>query len=249
MSETAMLEIIEVSKSFAKRQVLNGVTISVAAGEVVGLLGSNGAGKSTLTHIVTGLTDPDHGQVLLEGVDLLGLPMHVRSERGIGYLPQDARSFEELTVTENIRGVLECLYRTREDIAAHLDRLLALLELKVIASQRYDALSGGEQRRVELAKALIRSPKILLLDEPFAALDPRGIQLACRHIRHLTQSGIGILLADHRYEAVMQIADYVAVLEHGSLIATGPPSDIATDLRAIRSYFPVPGASDTGAPS
>ena len=249
MSETAMLEIIDVSKSFATRQVLNGVTLSVDAGEVVGLLGSNGAGKSTLAHVVTGLMDPDHGQVLLDGVDLLGRPMHVRCERGIGYLPQDASSFGELTVTDNIRGLLECLYRKREEIATHLHRLLELLELRSIASQRYDSLSGGEQRRVELAKTLIRCPKILLLDEPFAALDPRAIQLTCRHIRHLAQSGIGILLADHRYDTVMQIADKVAVVDHGCLVATGQPSEIATDLRANRSFFPAPDAPDKGAPS
>jgi lipopolysaccharide export system ATP-binding protein len=226
----------ELHKAYKKRRILEGVSISVSSGDVVGLLGPNGAGKTTCFYMVVGLVKPDQGQVTLDGDDITSHPMHVRARQGVGYLPQEASVFRQLSVSQNIMAILE----TRKVLskADQRDRLEALLEELQITHIRDSlgiSLSGGERRRVEIARALAADPGFILLDEPFAGVDPISILDIQRIITHLKERNIGVLITDHNVRETLGICDRAYILSHGKLIAEGSPADVLAneEVRAV----------------
>jgi lipopolysaccharide export system ATP-binding protein len=226
----------ELHKAYKKRRILEGVSISVSSGDVVGLLGPNGAGKTTCFYMVVGLVKPDQGQVTLDGEDITSHPMHVRARQGVGYLPQEASVFRQLSVSQNIMAILE----TRKVLskADQRDRLEALLEELQITHIRDSlgiSLSGGERRRVEIARALAADPGFILLDEPFAGVDPISILDIQRIITHLKERNIGVLITDHNVRETLGICDRAYILSHGKLIAEGSPADVLAneEVRAV----------------
>lgn len=223
-------------KAYKKRRILEGVSLSVDSGDVVGLLGPNGAGKTTCFYMVVGLVKPDQGQILLDGQDITGYPMHIRARHGVGYLPQEASVFRQLTVSQNIMAILET--RNGLDREGRHDRLEALLEELQITHIRDSlgiSLSGGERRRVEIARALSADPGFILLDEPFAGVDPLSILDIQRIIKHLKERGIGVLITDHNVRETLGICDRAYILSHGKLIAEGSPDDVLSneEVRAV----------------
>ncbi len=215
------------AKSYKKRQVVKDVSLSVSAGEVVGLLGPNGAGKTTTFYMIVGLVPNDNGSIKLDGIDLSHEPMHVRARKGIGYLPQETSIFRKLTVSQNIMAVLEM----REDLNSNqqadlLDDLIAEFHIDHIRDSQGMALSGGERRRVEIARALAADPKIILLDEPFAGVDPISVIDIKKIIQQLTAKGIGVLITDHNVRETLDVCEKAYIVSHGELIAEGTPSEV-----------------------
>jgi lipopolysaccharide export system ATP-binding protein len=237
VNTTPALKAARLCKSFAGRRVVDSVELSLSGGEIVGVLGPNGAGKSTLLHLLTGLVAADEGCVFLRGREVTTAPLHVRCELGLGFLPQDAASFPELSVEQNVRAVIECLPWSRGERRERLAEILALGQLRALAHSEYGTLSGGERRRVEIAKAIVRRPSWLLLDEPYAALDPHSTRATNLMLRQLAAAGTGILIADHRFEVVLEMAQRVLVLAAGKVIADGDPAAVRRDARAAAAYF------------
>jgi lipopolysaccharide export system ATP-binding protein len=228
----------ELHKAYKKRRILEGVSISVSSGDVVGLLGPNGAGKTTCFYMVVGLVKPDQGQITLDGEDITSHPMHVRARQGIGYLPQEASVFRQLSVSQNIMAILE----TRKGLSKtdQRDRLEALLEELQITHIRDSlgiSLSGGERRRVEIARALAADPSFILLDEPFAGVDPISILDIQRIITHLKERNIGVLITDHNVRETLGICDRAYILSHGKLIAEGSPEDVLANEQVKAVYL------------
>lgn len=228
----------ELHKAYKKRRILEGVSLSVSSGDVVGLLGPNGAGKTTCFYMVVGLVKPDQGQIMLDGEDITRHPMHVRARQGVGYLPQEASVFRQLTVSQNIMAILE----TRKELDSHSrrDRLEALLEELQITHIRDSlgiSLSGGERRRVEIARALSADPGFILLDEPFAGVDPISILDIQRIITHLKERNIGVLITDHNVRETLGICDRAYILSHGKLIAEGAPSEVLANEEVKAVYL------------
>ena len=224
-------------KSFKKRPVLRNVHITVQRGEAVGLLGPNGAGKTTCFYIITGLISPDVGAVFLDDQDITGLPMYRRARLGIGYLPQEASIFRGLTVEENIRAVLEVVEPSSETREAAIDELLAEFSISHLRRAPALALSGGERRRVEIARALATEPKFILLDEPLAGIDPIALAEIRDLVAHLKDRGIGVLIPDHNVREALEIVDRGYVLHEGRVIKEGIPSDIVADADVRRFYL------------
>jgi len=225
-------------KAYKKRPVLEGVSLGVQRGEVVGLLGPNGAGKTTCFYMVVGLVKPDRGKILLNNKDVTGLPMHARARMGIGYLPQEASVFRQLSVEKNILAILE----TRKDLgrSERIDRMEALLEELQIGHIRRSlgiSLSGGERRRVEIARALAAEPGFMLLDEPFAGVDPISIMEIQKIITHLKERNIGVLITDHNVRETLGICDRAYILGQGQLIADGKPSAILENEQVRKVYL------------
>jgi lipopolysaccharide export system ATP-binding protein len=225
-------------KRFRARQVVHDFAFEIKQGEVVGLLGPNGAGKTTCFYMVVGLIAPDGGRITLDGHDITGLPMHARARLGIGYLPQEASVFRRLTVAENVLAVLEL----RGDLnAAQRDRELEALldELKVahIAGQKGISLSGGERRRVEIARALAANPRFMLLDEPFAGVDPISVGEIQRIVRHLRDRGIGVLITDHNVREALGICEHAYILNEGKVLARGTPAEILAHEQVREVYL------------
>jgi len=221
----ATLQAEDIRKSYSKREILTGVTLEVNEGEVVGLLGPNGAGKTTCFYIVVGLVKPDAGRILLDGRDITQHPMHSRARLGVGYLPQEASVFRKLSVEDNIRSILQ--YRADLHKRDHRDVLESLLEDLQITHIRDSAgmsLSGGERRRVEIARALAANPSFILLDEPFAGVDPISVIDIQRIIKHLQQRGIGVLITDHNVRETLGICERAYILSGGGVIAQGDAS-------------------------
>ncbi len=215
------------AKSYKSRQVVKDVSLSVEAGQVVGLLGPNGAGKTTTFYMIVGLVPNDKGVIQLDETDLSHEPMHVRARKGIGYLPQESSIFKKLTVSQNIMSVLEM----RKDIDANqqadlLDDLIAEFHIDHIRDSLGMALSGGERRRVEIARALAADPKIILLDEPFAGVDPISVIDIKKIIQQLTAKGIGVLITDHNVRETLDVCEKAYIVSHGELIAEGTPSQV-----------------------
>lgn len=228
----------DLHKSYKKRAILEGVSLNVSSGEVVGLLGPNGAGKTTCFYMVVGLVNPDHGKILFDEQEITHFPMHARARLGVGYLPQEASVFRQLSVERNIQAILEM--RPELDTAARRDKLEALLEELQITHIRDSlgiSLSGGERRRVEIARALAAEPSFILLDEPFAGVDPISIIEIQRIVTHLKERGIGVLITDHNVRETLGICDRAYILSHGSLIADGSPDDILADERVRKVYL------------
>lgn len=232
------LSTIEVSKSYQGRSVVSSVSISVNAGEVVGLLGPNGAGKTTTFYMCVGLTRPDKGVVSLNGQDITEAPMYQRARLGLGYLPQEASAFRKLTVKENIMAVLETMpFPSKEARSERLKSLLEELGLTKLSDNLASSLSGGERRRVEITRALARSPSFILLDEPFAGIDPIAIRDIQYIIYTLKQKEIGVLITDHNVRETLGICDRAYILVDGKVLEDGSPEQIAKSEKAQRYYL------------
>jgi lipopolysaccharide export system ATP-binding protein len=236
-AQPAILRASGLTKSFGKRQVLKSVSIEVRGGEVVGLLGPNGAGKTTTFYCVVGLTRPDSGTVALGEHDLTQLPMFRRARLGISYLPQEASVFRGLTVEDNINAILETLPITREVRRARLTELLDELSISHLARSSASALSGGERRRLEITRALVISPSFILLDEPFAGIDPIAVIDIQSIIVQLKERGIGVLLTDHNVRETLGICDRAYILNEGTILEEGTPETIAASPRAREIYL------------
>jgi len=233
-----MLAAEGLQKRFRSRQVVRDFGFSIRQGEVVGLLGPNGAGKTTCFYMVVGLIEADGGRILLDKQDITGLPMHARARLGIGYLPQEASVFRRLSVADNILAVLEL----REDLeprkrAAELESLLDELKIAHIAEQKGISLSGGERRRVEIARALAANPRYMLLDEPFAGVDPISVGEIQRIVRHLKERGIGVLITDHNVRETLGICDRAYILNDGEVLSRGTPAHILADEKVREVYL------------
>jgi lipopolysaccharide export system ATP-binding protein len=231
------LETSEITKSYSGRTVVHDVQVSVKQGEVVGLLGPNGAGKTTTFYMIVGLISPDSGKILLDGEDITDLPMYRRAGRGISYLPQEASVFRKLTVQENLMAILETLPLTSRERRERMDQLIDQLGLdKVRLSQGY-MLSGGERRRVEIARSLVISPSFLLLDEPFSGIDPIQVLELQRIIFDLKRSGIGILITDHNVRETLVVTDRAYIINNGRIFRGGSPEALERDPEVKRIYL------------
>ena len=233
----ARLRTHELTKSYSGRTVVRGVSLDVASGEVVGLLGPNGAGKTTTFYLVIGLTAPDSGRVTLDGEDVTAVPMYIRARKGIGYLPQEPSIFRGLTVEQNLLAILETLDLNGAARRARVGELLAELSLTPLAKARAHTLSGGERRRVEITRALVLSPLFILLDEPFAGIDPIAVTDIQAIIFHLKARGIGVLITDHNVRETLRITDRAYIVHDGVIFRSGTPADLATDEEVKRIYL------------
>lgn len=225
------------TKSFGGRTVVRDVALEVRSGEVVGLLGPNGAGKTTTFGMVVGLMAPDRGQVRLDDEDLTHDPMYVRARKGIGYLPQEASIFRGLTVEENLLAILETLPLDAAERQARLAELLNELNLAPLGRSRAYTLSGGERRRVEITRALVIQPKFMLLDEPFAGIDPIAVADIQKIIFHLKARGIGVLITDHNVRETLRITDRAYIVHDGVIFHSGTPASLAADAEVKRIYL------------
>jgi len=224
-------------KSFKKRPVVRGVSMSVKRGEVVGLLGPNGAGKTTCFYMITGLIPADYGKITIDGHDATSLPMYQRARLGVGYLPQEASIFRGLTVEDNLRAVVELVEHKKDKQNALIDDLLNEFNITHIRSAPALALSGGERRRVEIARALATGPAFMLLDEPFAGIDPLAISDIRELVLHLKDRGLGVLITDHNVRETLDIIDRAYIIHEGEVLIEGAPSDIVGDEDVRRVYL------------
>ena len=234
----SILSVRDIAKKYKFREVVKGISLEIHSGEVVGLLGPNGAGKTTAFYMIVGLIASDRGQILLDGKDLTPLPMHRRSSMGLGYLPQEASIFRKLSVEQNILAILE--YRNDLDRSGReqvLDELLDELHVGHVRGSLGISLSGGERRRVEIARALAANPQFVLLDEPFAGVDPISVLDIQRIIKHLSDRDIGVLITDHNVRETLGICSRAYILNDGSLIASGSPEDILNNQHVREVYL------------
>jgi len=233
----ATLHTEELTKSYGGRTVVRGVSLDISSGEVVGLLGPNGAGKTTTFSMVVGLVSPDSGRVLLDGADVTEDPMYIRARRGIGYLPQEASIFRGLTVEQNLLAILETLDLDSAARHRRMRELLAELGLTPLAKAAAFTLSGGERRRVEITRALVLSPQFMLLDEPFAGIDPIAVTDIQKIIFHLKSRGIGVLVTDHNVRETLRITDRAYIVHDGVIFRSGTPGSLAADDEVKRIYL------------
>ena len=231
------LQTADLVKTYRGRNVVDGVSIEVQSGEVVGLLGPNGAGKTTTFYMVVGLVQPDAGKVLLDGEDLSHVPMHGRARRGIGYLPQEPSVFRRLTVEDNLRLILEMQPIAREEQAARAERLMRKLGIKELRHSKGMVLSGGERRRVEIARALATEPAFMLLDEPFTGVDPIAVDEIQGIIADLRSDGIGLLITDHSVRETLAITDRAYIIHDGRILTSGLSRELPNDPIARRFYL------------
>ena len=237
VADNAGLMAVNIGKSFKKRPVLRGVSLALQRGEAVGLLGPNGAGKTTCFYIVTGLIAPDYGWVTFDGHDITDMPMYRRARLGIGYLPQEASIFRGLTVEQNIRGVLEVIEPEREKREVALENLLAEFSITHLRRTPAVALSGGERRRVEIARALASQPSFILLDEPLAGIDPIAVGDIRDLVSHLKDRGIGVLITDHNVRETLDIVDRAYIIHDGVVLMEGEPDAIVAHEDVRRVYL------------
>src|SRR5436190_16355331 len=233
----ATLTTRDLTKSYSGRTVVRGVSLEIVSGEVIGLLGPNGAGKTTTFSMVVGLTAPESGRVLLDGVDVTDDPMYIRARKGIGYLPQEASIFRGLSVEQNIMAILETLDLDGTARRARLRELLAELGLTPLAKSPAYTLSGGERRRVEFTRALVMQPMFMLLDEPFAGIDPIAVTDIQTIIFHLKDRGIGVLITDHNVRETLRITDRAYIVHDGVIFKSGTPDGLAADEEVKRIYL------------
>ena len=231
------LEANKLEKSYRGRKIVRGVSLQVMKGEVVGLLGPNGAGKTTTFYMVVGLVRPDQGRVLLESTDITKMPMYQRAKNGIGYLPQEPSVFRKLTVAENLMAILETMNLSSIERKERRDDLLEELGIAHLADSKAYTLSGGERRRVEIARALTLSPKFILLDEPFAGIDPLAVQDIQGIISFLKNKGIGILITDHNVRETLAITDRAYIISEGEIIEAGTSAEITANPRVRQFYL------------
>ncbi|MGO9269846.1 MAG: LPS export ABC transporter ATP-binding protein [Terriglobia bacterium] len=232
-----ILSTVDLNKSFKGRKVVDDINLRIGQGEVVGLLGPNGAGKTTTFYMVVGLTNPDSGRVLLDGVDITSFPMYLRARNGISYLPQEPSIFRKLTVEENILAVLETLPFTANRRRERLEELIEELGLQQVRRSYGYLLSGGERRRVEIARSLVISPSFILLDEPFSGIDPLTVIDIQKIILQLKGSGIGILLTDHNVRETLQVTDRAYIINNGRIFRAGTPEELGNDAEVKKIYL------------
>jgi lipopolysaccharide export system ATP-binding protein len=232
-----ILSTVDLTKSFKGRKVVDDVNLRIAQGEVVGLLGPNGAGKTTTFYIIVGLTDPDAGQVLLDGADITHLPMYLRARNGISYLPQEPSIFRKLTVEENILAVLETLPLSAHQRRERLEELIEELGLQQVRRGAGYLLSGGERRRVEIARSLVISPSFILLDEPFSGIDPLTVLDIQKIIVQLKGSGIGVLVTDHNVRETLRVTDRAYIINNGQIFRAGTPEELGNDAEVKKIYL------------
>jgi len=235
--ERETLETVGLVKSYNSRVVVDRVSLKIRAGEVVGLLGPNGAGKTTTFYMIIGLIRPDDGKVLFNGEDISMLPMYQRARRGITYLPQEPSVFRKLTVEENILAILETLNISREEKKERLEELLQELNIAHLAKNKAYSLSGGERRRVEITRALVLAPSLILLDEPFAGIDPLAVIDIQKIIHQLKKKGIGVIVTDHNVREALHVCDRAYILSSGRILETGSPKKIAASKKAREIYL------------
>ena len=233
----SVLKAVSVAKSYSGRRVVNGVSLEVNGGEVVGLLGPNGAGKTTTFHMMVGLVQPDEGQVVLNDENLTGAPIYQRARAGISYLPQESSVFRRLTVQDNLRAILQTLDLNAPEQQERADELMKMLGVSHLATHKAFTLSGGERRRVEIARALVLSPFFLLLDEPFTGIDPIAVAEIQKIVRRLITGGIGILITDHNVRETLGICDRAYILNDGTILEEGTPYTIAASAKARKFYL------------
>jgi len=233
----AILRTDKLTKSYGGRTVVRDIDLEVRSGEIVGLLGPNGAGKTTTFGMVVGLVAPDHGRVALDDQDLTRDPMYVRARKGIGYLPQEASIFRGLTVEQNILAILETLPIGRNERHERLSNLLSELNLTPLARSKAYTLSGGERRRVEITRALVNQPQFMLLDEPFAGIDPIAVADIQNIIFHLKKRGIGVLVTDHNVRETLRITDRAYIVHDGVVFHSGTPASLAANDEVKRIYL------------
>ena len=231
------LQARSLEKSYRGRHAVQQVSIEITQGQVVGLLGPNGAGKTTTFYMIAGVLRPDRGQIILDGRDITRLPMHRRAQAGLGYLPQERSIFRKMTVEENLLAVMELLPLSKQERHERLERLLQELGIQHVRKSMGYALSGGESRRAEIARALVLDPAIILLDEPFAGVDPIAVADIQSIIRQLAERNIGILITDHNVRETFGIIDYGYIMNEGALLVEGSPQILAADPQARRVYL------------
>ena len=231
------LVVKNLQKSFKKRQVIKDFSLEIKSGEVVGLLGPNGAGKTTSFYMIVGLIAADAGSILLDGKELRHMPIYERARLGVGYLPQEASIFRKMTVRENIQAILEISGHNKQEIATEVNRLLDDLNIGHIKDSPAVALSGGERRRVEIARVLATKPRFILLDEPFAGVDPIAVIDIQKIIAFLKERGIGVLITDHNVRETLRICDRAYIISEGSVLATGLPEELVQNERVREVYL------------
>ena len=237
MTAEHLLQVRDVTKIYGKRKVVDGVSLQVDRGEVVGLLGRNGAGKTTTFRMVIGLVRPNQGEIDFEGEPITRLPIYKRARRGMGFLPQEPSVFQRLTVEENLMAVLETRKDLNGDRRGRAGKLLEEYGLARLARQKAYTLSGGETRRLEICRAMITNPSIILLDEPFSGVDPIAVGELQGFIRSLRERGIGVLLTDHNVAETLRICDRAYIINDGRVLKTGPPSEIVADPLVRKTYL------------
>ena len=235
--QTQKLETVEISKSYSGRRVVDDVSVSVGRGEIVGLLGPNGAGKTTSFYMVVGLISPDSGRVLLDGADVTEMPMYLRARKGISYLPQEASIFRKLTVEENLMAILQARRMTGRDRRSRMNQLIAQMGLETVRRSKGNVLSGGERRRVEIARALAIDPGFLLLDEPFSGIDPIQVLELQKIVLDLKRQGIGILVTDHNVRETLTVTDRAYIINAGKIFRSGRPDELTQDAEVRRVYL------------
>jgi lipopolysaccharide export system ATP-binding protein len=233
----AKLALKNLAKSYKKRQVVHSISLSTESGIVAGLLGPNGAGKTTTFYMTIGMIRPDGGQVLLDDEDITGLPMHQRARKGIGYLPQETSIFRKLTVKQNIMAILETRSMGKIEQNELAEKLLDELGILALADSKASVLSGGERRRLEISRALSTNPSFILLDEPFAGIDPLAVNDIKTIIMHLKNRGIGVLISDHNVRETLEVCDKAYIVNQGNVIVSGTPEQIASSETAKRFYL------------
>jgi lipopolysaccharide export system ATP-binding protein len=231
------LRATDLVKGYSGRRVVDGVSLEVHGGEVVGLLGPNGAGKTTTFYMIIGLVKPDGGHIFLDGEDISDYPMHVRARRGLGYLPQETSVFRKLSVRQNILAILELMPLSRAERDQRADEQLEELGIRHLSDQIANVLSGGEKRRLEISRALSTNPSFMLLDEPFAGIDPLAVADIKNIVNHLKQRGIGILISDHNVRETLGVCDKAYIMVDGRVIESGRPETIVCSEAVCRSYL------------
>src|SRR5713226_6802415 len=232
-----ILSTVDLTKAYKGRKVVDGISLRIDQGEVVGLLGPNGAGKTTTFYIIVGLVRPDAGRVVLDGNDITGLPMYLRARSGISYLPQEPSIFRKLTVEENILAVLETLPLTPHQRRERLEELIEELGLQHVRRSYGYVLSGGERRKVEIARSLVISPSFILLDEPFSGIDPLTVIDIQKIIFRLKSMGIGVLMTDHNVRETLQVTDRAYIINNGRIFRAGTPEELGNDSEVKRIYL------------
>mgnify|MGYP001013847328 FL=1 len=231
------LHVEGLQKTFKKRQVVKDFSLDIESGEVVGLLGPNGAGKTTSFYMIVGLIAADNGSIMLDGQELRHMPIHERARLGLGYLPQEASIFRKMTVEQNIRAILEISIKDKKRIDGELERLLADLNIERLRDNPAPSLSGGERRRVEIARVLAMQPRFILLDEPFAGVDPIAVIDIQKIIAFLKERGIGVLITDHNVRETLRICDRAYIISEGTVLASGKPEELVADEQVRAVYL------------
>jgi len=236
-TDSVLVSTDKLVKEYRQRRVVNGVSITVGAGEIVGLLGPNGAGKTTSFNMVVGLIKPDKGRVIFQGRDITGLAMHKRARLGMGYLTQEPSIFRKLTVEQNVLAILETCKLSRQERAVRLKYLLDELDLHRLSKSKAYQLSGGEKRRLEITRALVTSPKLLLLDEPFSGIDPIAVYEVQKIVRRLRERGLGVLITDHNVRETLKLVDRAYLIHRGEVVYEGSAEQLVNDPKAREIYL------------